>query len=78
MLDMEAIRAQEPVVTAIDARARLERLALLRVEVARAARADDAERVTREDVVACRDAFVGLAVGEIASFRAQLSGPQFG
>ena len=77
---MDAIRPEEPVVTAIDARARLERLVTLRVEVARAARAEDAEVIRRlcEDVDASRDAFVGLAVGEIASFRAQLSGPQVG
>jgi hypothetical protein len=77
---MDAHRPQQPVVTAADARARLARLATLQVAVARAARAEDAEPVARlgEDVAACRDAFVGLAVGEIASFRAQLSGPQVG
>ena len=30
------------------------------------------------DVAACRIAFVGLAVTEIASLRAELSGPQMG
>ena len=30
------------------------------------------------DIAASRDAFVGLAVTEIASFRAELSGPQVG
>jgi hypothetical protein len=32
----------------------------------------------REEIVATRHAYVGSAVAEIASFRAQLSGPQHG
>jgi septum formation topological specificity factor MinE len=32
----------------------------------------------RDEIVATRHAYVGSAVAEIASFRAQLSGPQFG
>jgi hypothetical protein len=32
----------------------------------------------REEIVATRHAYVGSAVAEIASFRAQLSGPQRG
>ncbi len=51
--------------TACDARARLIRLAA----------ACPGERL---DLAACRAAFVGLAVTEIASLRAQLSGPQVG
>jgi hypothetical protein len=31
-----------------------------------------------EEIAATRSAYVGAAVTEIASFRAQLSGPQFG
>jgi septum formation topological specificity factor MinE len=32
----------------------------------------------REEIVATRHAYVGSAVAEIASFRAQLAGPQIG
>jgi septum formation topological specificity factor MinE len=32
----------------------------------------------RNEIVATRHAYVGSAVAEIASFRSQLSGPQFG
>ena len=32
----------------------------------------------RDEIVATRHAYVGSAVAEIASFRAQISGPQFG
>jgi hypothetical protein len=32
----------------------------------------------RDEIVATRHAYVGSAVAEIASFRAQLSGPQHG
>jgi hypothetical protein len=32
----------------------------------------------RDEIVATRHAYVGSAVAEIASFRAQLSGPQVG
>jgi hypothetical protein len=63
--------------TASDTRALLMQLEL---ERAAAAHAHDEELASElgADVAACRDAFVGLAVMEIASFRAQLSGPQLG
>jgi hypothetical protein len=54
--------------TAVDARARLVRLTAEWL-----GGGGDAA-----DVAACRVAFVGLAVTEIASFRAELSGPQLG
>jgi hypothetical protein len=74
---MDALHPEPPVVTAIDARARLVRL---EAERAAAARRHDDERCARlhDDVEACRAQFVGLAVAEIASFRARLSGPQLG
>ena len=74
---MDALRPDEHRVSAAGTRALLVRLEL---ERAAAARAHDAE-LTAElsaDVAACRDAFVGLAVTEIVSLRAQLSGPQLG
>jgi len=74
---MDALRPDEPRVSAAGTRALLVRL---EHERAAAARARDAE-LTAElsaDVAACRDAFVGLAVTEIVSLRAQLSGPQLG
>jgi hypothetical protein len=74
---MDALRPEQPIITAIDARARLVRL---EAERAAAARTHDDERSARlhDDVEACRVQFVGLALAEIASFRAQLSGPQVG
>jgi hypothetical protein len=74
---MDALRPEEPVVTATDTRARLVRLER---ERAAATRADDDALIARlrADVAACREAYIGQAVTEIASFRAQLSGPQVG
>ena len=68
---MDALRPDEPRMTAADTRSLLVQLEL---ERAAAARAHDQDLVAElsEDVAACRDAFIGLAVMEIASFRAQL------
>ena len=59
--------------TACDARARLARLI-----VERPGAGTVPDPAGAADIAACRDALVGLAVTEIASFRAQLSGPQVG
>jgi hypothetical protein len=74
---MNVLRPEEPVVTATYTRARLVRLER---ERAAAGRGEDAALIARlgADVAACRQAYVGQAVTEIASFRAQLSGPQVG
>ena len=69
-------RPEESVMTASDARARLERLALQRMEAAAAGDAAAAELAA--DIAACQEEFVALAVTEIASLRAHLSGPQKG
>ena len=60
--------------TACDARARLARLTVDADGTGHPGGFADREA----DLAACRAAFVGLAVTEIASFRAQLSGPQVG
>jgi hypothetical protein len=70
-------RPQETVMTAIDARARLQRLAVQRTEAALAGDATVMAGLSA-DIEACRAAYTGLAITEIASFRAQLSGPQVG
>ena len=70
---------EESDMTALDARARLERLAAERM--AAAAAGDSTPAALAEltaDIAACRDEFVALAVTEIASLRAHLSGPQMG
>ena len=66
--------------TATDARTELRRLEAERLEAARigleanARYMDDLER----DIETSRAAYIGLAVTEIATLRAQLSGPQVG
>ena len=65
--------------TASDARARLERLAVQRMEAV--ASGDGASAIVEEltaDIASCRTEYVALAVTEIASLRAHLSGPQKG
>ena len=66
--------------TATEAHAQLE---LLTTELAEARRTGLlSNRAYREDlaheIATCEAAFVGLAVTEIAAFRAELSGPQLG
>ena len=72
-------RPEETVMTALDARARLERLAVQRMEVVAAGDADAAavEELTA-DIASCQAEFVALAVTEIASLRAQLGAPLVG
>ena len=69
-----------PPMTATDARTELRRLEAERLEAVRTGLEDnplymdDLER----DIETSRAAYVGLAVTEIATLRAQLSGPQVG
>ncbi len=62
--------------TAHDARARLRRLAAERRDALDAGLGDNATymRDLSADIAASRESFVGLAVTEIATFRAELSG----
>jgi hypothetical protein len=66
--------------TATDIREHLELLETERALALQTALSDDPAYMSdlREEIVATRHAFVGSAVIEIASFRAQLSGPQEG
>ena len=66
--------------SATDIRLQLELLETERAAALQTALRDDAAYMTdlREEIVATRHAYVGSAVVEIASFRAQLSGPRVG
>ena len=66
--------------TATDIRLQLELLETERALALDTALRNDVAYMTdlREEIAATRHAYVGSAVVEIASFRAQLSGPQFG
>jgi len=66
--------------TATDARNRLHRLQAERLEALEAGLGDNALYMAdlENDIAASQEAYVGLAVTEIASLRAQLSGPQVG
>ena len=66
--------------SATDILHQLELLELERAAALDTALRDDAAYMTdlREEIVATRHAYIGSAVAEIASFRAQLSGPQVG
>jgi hypothetical protein len=66
--------------SATDIRQQLELLELERAAALETALRDDVAYMAdlREEIVATRHAYVGSAVIEIASFRAQLSGPQVG
>jgi hypothetical protein len=72
-------RPEESVMTALDARARLQRLAVQRMETIASGDGTPAalEELTA-DIDSCRAEYVALAVTEIASLRAHLSGPQKG
>jgi len=73
-------RPTEPHTTAADARADLQRLMAQRLDAADV-RLDGNALYMRElesEIEASRAAFVGLAVTEIATLRAELSGPQVG
>ena len=66
--------------TAADARTELRRLEAERLEATRTgldANALYMDELSR-DIAASRAAYAGLVVTEIATLRAQLSGPQFG
>ena len=62
--------------TAVDARARLQRLAAERIDAAEAGLAAVAQLA--DEIAASRAAYIGLAVTEIAVLRAELSGRQVG
>jgi hypothetical protein len=66
--------------TATDARNRLQRLQAERLEALEAGLGDNALYMAdlENDIAASHAEYVGLAVTEIASLRAQLSGPQVG
>jgi hypothetical protein len=66
--------------SAVDIRQHLEVLEAERAAVLATALRDDAAYMAdlREEIHATRHAYVGSAVMEIASWRAQLSGPQVG
>ena len=77
---MSSHPAQDPQMTAIDARQQLQRLQVERLDAVDAGLGendlymDDLE----SDIAFSRVAYVALAVTEIASLRAQLSTPQLG
>jgi hypothetical protein len=66
--------------TATDARLQLHRLQAERLDATDAGLAENATYMAslETDIEASRAAYVALAVTEIASLRAQLSGPQVG
>jgi hypothetical protein len=66
--------------TATDVRSQLEDLQAERLVALAHGLGDNAAYMTEldGDIAAARAAYVGMAVTEIASFRAQLSGPQLG
>ena len=66
--------------TAVDMRMHLYRLTAERLDAAEAGLATNAVYMTElaDDIAQSRSAYVGLAVTEIATLRAELSGPQVG
>ena len=66
--------------TALDARTKLRRLEAERLEAVEAGLGENALYMNDldSDIEASRAVYVGLAVTEIASFRAQLGAPQLG
>jgi hypothetical protein len=73
-------RPTEPLATASDARVELQRLLAQRLDAADAGLGANALYMAdlETDIEASRAAYVGLAVTEIATLRAELSGPQVG
>ncbi len=71
---------QKSVTTAGDARARLRRLQAERIDAAEAGLGHNALYMValENDIAASRAVYVGLAVTEIATLRAQLGGPLVG
>jgi hypothetical protein len=70
----------EPLMTASDARIELQRLLVQRLDAADSGLGGNALYMTEleTDIEISRAAYVGLAVTEIATLRAELSGPQVG
>jgi hypothetical protein len=66
--------------TALDARTKLRRLEAERLDAVEAGLGENALYMNdlEHDIEASRAIYIGLAVTEIAMFRAQLSGPQQG
>jgi hypothetical protein len=79
-LIVSPIRPQEHVMTASDARLELQRLQAERLDAAEAGLGDNAIYMAEleTDIEASRVAYVALAVTEIATLRAELSGPLYG
>ena len=77
---MSRPRPHEPVMSATDARTRLHRLEAQRLDAIDAGLGENAVYMTelQHDLAASRAAYVGLAITEIATLRAQLDGPQVG
>jgi hypothetical protein len=73
-------RQTEPYATAADARADLHRLIAERLDAADVELDANAlyMRELENEIEASRAAYIGLAVTEIATLRAELSGPQVG
>ena len=71
---------EEPVITAVDARVQLQRLCVERLHaVGLGPGANAVDIAALETDIACsRSAYIGLAVTEIATLRAELSGAQVG
>jgi hypothetical protein len=70
----------QPLMTATDARLEVHRLQAERLDAADAGLAGNARYMAEleTDIEASRVAYVALAVTEIATLRAELSGPQVG
>ncbi|HEV2811877.1 MAG TPA: hypothetical protein VGW10_01390 [Solirubrobacteraceae bacterium] len=66
--------------TALDLQVHLRRLSAERLEALEAGLGENAVYMAEldEDLAQSREAYVGLAVTEIATLRAELSGPQLG
>jgi hypothetical protein len=77
---MPPARSSEPLMTAADARLELQRLLAHRLDAVDSGLGDNALYMTEleTDIEVSRAAYVGLAVTEIATLRAELSGPQVG
>ena len=73
-------RAEEPLRTAVDARSRLRRLQAERLDAAEAGLGANAVYMAdlRADIAAARAAYIGLAMTEVATLRAELGGSQVG
>jgi hypothetical protein len=79
-MPMRGPGAEEPVTTAVAARSRLQRLQAERLDAAEAGLGANAVYMAdlRADIAAARAAYVGLAMTEVATLRAELGGTQVG